>query len=128
MTAVSVLGLIGNAPSAGAADGWCSTTTSVWEDSGRFIQPATSSGSTSCIMGRGSSGSAVAELQRALVNCHELDTGGIDGVYGAQTESAVRSIQTRIGLKPDGIYGPDTRLHVFWQYYWNDGDVTCSFL
>ncbi|EFL13483.1 peptidoglycan-binding domain-containing protein [Streptomyces sp. C] len=127
IASASLVSLITLAPPASAADGWCSTTTSVWKSNGRFIHPATSSGSTSCLMGPGSSGPQVAELQRALTICQGLDTGGVDGVYGRKTEAAVKTVQARRSLKVDGIYGPDTNLFaIMWRYYWNDGQVTCS--
>jgi peptidoglycan hydrolase-like protein with peptidoglycan-binding domain len=50
---------------------------------------------------RGSTGDAVSGLQRALGL-------GADGVFGAQTEAAVRSLQRQKHLVPDGIVGPIT--------------------
>lgn len=35
-------------------------------------------------------------------------TGGLDGIFGAQTESAVRAYQSQVGLKQDGIIGCNT--------------------
>lgn len=32
-----------------------------------------------------------------------------DGVYGPNTEAAVRVFQRHAGLKPDGVFGPLTR-------------------
>jgi peptidoglycan hydrolase-like protein with peptidoglycan-binding domain len=54
----------------------------------------------------GSRGPAVARLQRAL---------GIraDGVFGPQTRAAVRTYQARHGLAADGIVGPKTRSALF---------------
>src|SRR6478609_6750229 len=53
------------------------------------------------LLKRGSSGPAVAALQRAL---------GIsaDGIFGPQTRAAVRSFQAAHGLGVDGIVGPIT--------------------
>ncbi len=53
------------------------------------------------LLKRGSSGSAVKELQRML---------GIevDGDFGPATEQAVKAFQTRQGLSVDGICGPAT--------------------
>lgn len=36
------------------------------------------------------------------------NTGGLDGVFGANTENSVRSYQRRKGLSVDGIIGPIT--------------------
>ncbi|MBD2056970.1 peptidoglycan-binding protein [Oculatella sp. FACHB-28] len=33
----------------------------------------------------------------------------LDGIYGPDTETAVKEFQKKIGLKPDGIVGPVTR-------------------
>jgi Transglycosylase-like domain/Putative peptidoglycan binding domain len=54
------------------------------------------------ILKRGDRGSAVRQVQTAL---------GIaaDGVFGAQTEQAVKRFQRSKGLTPDGIVGPQTR-------------------
>lgn len=54
----------------------------------------------------GSSGSAVKELQRLLVNIgYQVAT---DGAFGTGTESAVIAFQASQGLKPDGIVGNQT--------------------
>jgi peptidoglycan hydrolase-like protein with peptidoglycan-binding domain len=54
------------------------------------------------LLKKGSGGSAVASVQRAL---------GVpaDGVFGARTKAAVRAFQARKGLAVDGIVGPQTR-------------------
>jgi peptidoglycan hydrolase-like protein with peptidoglycan-binding domain len=55
----------------------------------------------------GSSGTAVRRLQRALTAA--LATAvGIDGSFGPNTETAVRSYQSSRGLGADGIVGPAT--------------------
>jgi len=54
------------------------------------------------VLKRGDRGAAVRKLQAAL----ELP---VDGVFGPQTEKAVKSFQKRKGLTVDGIVGPDTR-------------------
>jgi peptidoglycan hydrolase-like protein with peptidoglycan-binding domain len=60
---------------------------------------------------RGSEGPQVAQLQRQLKYGYETYAGDlvVDGVYGTQTETAVREFQRRTrGLKVDGIVGPAT--------------------
>jgi N-acetyl-anhydromuramyl-L-alanine amidase AmpD len=60
---------------------------------------------------RGSHGPQVAELQRRLKGAYAAYAGDlvIDGVFGVQTERAVREFQRRFGgLKVDGIVGPAT--------------------
>ncbi|NPV71319.1 MAG: hypothetical protein HPY55_11855 [Firmicutes bacterium] len=55
----------------------------------------------------GSSGKDVRELQRLLKSIG-FDPGSADGVFGEDTERAVRSFQKASGLAVDGIVGPDT--------------------
>jgi len=60
---------------------------------------------------RGSEGPQVAQLQRQLKYGDQAYAGHlvIDGLYGPQTEAAVREFQRRTrGLKVDGIVGPAT--------------------
>lgn len=59
------------------------------------------------VLKNGSRGPFVAELQR------NLNTTGFgplkdDGIYGAQTEAAVKAFQRKVGLKDDGWTGPRT--------------------
>ncbi len=59
------------------------------------------------ILRRGSRGEAVAELQRRLARAYVpfiVD----DGIFGRNTEAAVRAFQESRGLTPDGVCGPQT--------------------
>jgi hypothetical protein len=56
---------------------------------------------------RGSTGARVKTLQRWL-HQHGYTPGPRDGIYGPQTEAAVRRFQGAAGVKVDGIYGPQT--------------------
>ena len=55
----------------------------------------------------GSTGEAVRELQIALQQTGN-DPGPIDGVFGSQTEAAVKALQAERGIAVDGIVGPIT--------------------
>jgi g-D-glutamyl-meso-diaminopimelate peptidase len=55
----------------------------------------------------GMSGTDVMEMQ-AMLRKIGHDPGPIDGIFGAQTQSAVQRFQRRFGLVPDGIVGPAT--------------------
>ncbi len=56
---------------------------------------------------RGSSGSEVRKIQQRLLSWGYF-SGEVDGIYGPQTEEAVRYFQRKNGLAVDGIAGPDT--------------------
>jgi len=56
----------------------------------------------------GSSGNDVRRLQRILVMTKLLGYEEIDGVFGANTEAAVKDFQSGNGLTADGIVGPNT--------------------
>lgn len=60
-----------------------------------------SSATSSSSAGDTGSGNVVVALQRALGI-------GADGVFGPQTEAAIRSVQARHGLAVDGVVGPAT--------------------
>lgn len=55
----------------------------------------------------GSTGSEVRQIQTKLKNWGYY-TGSVDGVYGWQTESAVKDFQRKNGLTVDGIAGEKT--------------------
>lgn len=61
------------------------------------------------MMHRGHTGSDVTELQGFLSSLNFRIE--VDGVFGPQTESTVRSYQTIAGLETDGIVGPETQKH-----------------
>lgn len=55
----------------------------------------------------GMRGSAVARLQERL-RATGFFNGAIDGIFGAQTEMAVKAAQRSFRLDPDGVVGPAT--------------------
>jgi hypothetical protein len=67
-------------------------------------QPAPKSAPTegAVVVKRGDRGTAVRQVQSALGIA-------VDGVFGAQTEEAVKRFQKRKGIAVDGVVGPETR-------------------
>lgn len=59
------------------------------------------------VLRMGSSGSAVRDLQQRLLQAG-YNPGPIDGIFGSQTDRAVRAYQQARGLSIDGIVGPQT--------------------
>lgn len=58
----------------------------------------------------GAVGAEVKQLQEALLLAGEqLPKSGADGQYGKETVEAVKSLQSKFDLTPDGIYGSQTR-------------------
>ncbi len=45
---------------------------------------------------------------QCLLQHHGFDPGGVDGDYGEMTARAVKRLQKKAGVVPDGIVGPDT--------------------
>lgn len=61
------------------------------------------------VLQRGDSGSAVRKIQQALIFLgFPVPEVGANGIFGWETELAVRSYQEARGLKVDGIVGSDT--------------------
>jgi peptidoglycan hydrolase-like protein with peptidoglycan-binding domain len=56
---------------------------------------------------KGSTGNPVRRAQSRLTAAG-YDTGGVDGIFGAKTESGVKTFQGDQGLVVDGIVGPAT--------------------
>lgn len=63
--------------------------------------------STNTTLKNGSTGSGVTALQSAL-SALGYTVGTIDGDFGSNTESAVKTFQTANGLTVDGVAGPIT--------------------
>ncbi len=61
---------------------------------------------------RGDSGEYVSILQTYLATVSasypSIPTPNVDGVFGEQTEAAVRAFQQEFGLSPNGVVGPNT--------------------
>ena len=62
---------------------------------------------------KGSTGNPVRRAQKRLT-LGGYDTDGVDGIFGAKTETAVKRFQKDRGLTQDGIVGPKT---------WNEIDA-----
>ncbi|TYR79311.1 L,D-transpeptidase family protein [Priestia megaterium] len=73
--------------------------------SGGSTSPSTPA--TGNILKKGDRSSAVQDLQRKLTSIG-YDTKGIDGIFGSNTDIAVRKFQKDHGLAVDGIVGPAT--------------------
>lgn len=77
----------------------------------------------------GDSGDFVAELQRRLVGVKSLSEDAVNGFFDNRTQMGVSSFQMRVGLRADGIAGPETlrRLNaVMTGGTWNDDTKTGS--
>jgi peptidoglycan hydrolase-like protein with peptidoglycan-binding domain len=61
-------------------------------------------------LSRGSRGDAVKSVQQALVNRGLTVAGGVDGVFGPGTETAVKSFQSSSGITPTGVVDDATAL------------------
>ncbi|MFE0508362.1 peptidoglycan-binding protein [Streptomyces sp. NPDC058964] len=61
----------------------------------------------SATLGSGNAGPEVAEAQ-CLLRRAGISPGGIDGLFGPLTRSAVKDLQKRAGLVVDGVIGPYT--------------------
>ena len=59
------------------------------------------------VVRRGSTGLAVRRVQKRLTLAG-YDTGGVDGIFGANTESGVKALQRDSHLTQDGVVGPRT--------------------
>lgn len=70
-------------------------------------QPSTPTATSQPVLRPGMEGDAVKQLQQRLQSLG-LYSGPIDGLFGSQTESAVRQAQRTNNLTVDGIVGPAT--------------------
>ncbi len=67
------------------------------------------------VLKKGARGSKVKGLQNEL-NQRGFNAGAADGVFGTQTEQAVKALQSANGIAADGIVGPDT-----WRELYSEG-------
>jgi len=78
-------------------------------------QPPIATGASSADLSRGSEGAQVQQLQKEL-NEWRVSNGmtpiAEDGVFGGNTETAVREFQKATGLKEDGIAGANSRIRM----------------
>jgi peptidoglycan hydrolase-like protein with peptidoglycan-binding domain len=100
-------------------------TTTVFRNLARV--PASSGGSTSCLIGDGLVGCsgcwAVRALQQSLNHCHGAHLEE-DGIWGRLTREALRDVQEDRNITPDGIYGPASRDAM--RHHTPDPQVSCA--
>lgn len=103
---------------AGIAAAGCAKTKKVYWGTPAASLPVSSGGSVNCVLGPGSSGSAVKALQHALARCHKvnLGSGGVDGIYGERTWAGVLAVQRAAGIAQDGVYGLQTQRSMLWDF------------
>ncbi|MDR2377894.1 MAG: peptidoglycan-binding protein [Bifidobacteriaceae bacterium] len=70
----------------------------------------TSKTTRNCIVGHPTNGTHVKAVQNAAKSCYGQNLGnfGVDGYTGEYFISAVKGVQSAVGVTKDGIYGPNT--------------------
>lgn len=70
---------------------------------------ATTATSSATVLHKGSSGEVVKQLQNDLISLdYSCGNDGADGIFGGNTEKAVKKFQKENGLDDDGVAGPLT--------------------
>lgn len=59
---------------------------------------------------------AVVWLQWSLRECHGQPIA-VDGRFGSATRQALVNVQRRLGINPDGVYGPQTWRNLNWPVF-----------
>ncbi|MEV7343927.1 peptidoglycan-binding domain-containing protein [Streptomyces sp. NPDC093544] len=114
-------GALAGAPSATAADyAPCSYGATIYNKvtnptSYKYIPYATGA-TPNCWLDRGMSNTAVRALQKNLNSCYGYKLA-TDGIFGELTESALVSVQKKVGVVADGDYGPNTKNAMVWANY-----------
>lgn len=114
---VAATAVIPGIPSAAlASHGWCNRTAQVYGTDGHLIHipsVGATAASTHCLMGEGSVGDHVGNLQASLATCYGANLRD-DEVFGPLTKRALEQAQTTERITSDGVYGPETRNRLKW--------------
>lgn len=89
-----------------------------WAGSGSGYYYAGYSNAWNTVVGYGSTGNQVKEIQ-CLVGYFAADPGPVDGIYGANTQQAVVKAQQICGISEDGVVGPQTWRCIREPRFWN---------
>jgi peptidoglycan hydrolase-like protein with peptidoglycan-binding domain len=114
MLALVAAGVLAGASPAAAAQPRCNTGSTYINASGAaYEMPAVMNGTTygsfSCYLSyKIEKNSGVYQVQQALIYCYDLNIA-LDSIYGNETVNAVKTVQRRLGIGADGIYGDQTR-------------------
>jgi peptidoglycan hydrolase-like protein with peptidoglycan-binding domain len=132
--AAALLPVLVSATPASAATPTCTGTSVVTGDNGFNIRVPTVGNAHpnqfECILGPGDTSTAVTRLQIDLDVCYG-DNLSTDGIYGTNTENAIKAVQRAGGLtgaQVDGIYGPITMIGFLYRETNSDmGVPPCTF-
>lgn len=102
----------------------CTGTTTVRDASGGYLDVPSIGGNTDCLLGVGDVSAAVFDLQSNLNDCYNSGLA-LDSDFGPATKAALQAAQRDAGITADGVYGPVTRDHLFWQV---SGVPACSII
>jgi peptidoglycan hydrolase-like protein with peptidoglycan-binding domain len=121
-TAATATSLVAaSAPAQAAATPNCTTVKSAYVGNGWYLNApaynATSGSHFNCYLELGDRNSGVTWLQSTIQYCYDDGELVVDGYYGTQTRSRVRTIQAIHGVSVTGIYGPKTRSGMYWRLY-----------
>ena len=78
--------------------------------SSKSSSSSSSSSSSKSYLSKGDRGDAVKTMQTMLIACgYSCGSAGADGIFGNDTDKAVRAFQKAAGLSVDGLYGPASK-------------------
>ncbi|WP_262848429.1 peptidoglycan-binding domain-containing protein [Mumia quercus] len=119
MTMLVGIGVTATATPAHAATPTCTEAVRKYSASGErmFIPVQYSTLSPTCVMKRGNRNNAVKYLQEVMRDTYDYNIA-VDGDFGPATQSALISLQRRLGITADGVYGPQTRDAICWPLYY----------
>jgi len=112
-------GAVAVAPPASAAVAYtvCTHSWDIYDNFSRLAPlPSTSNHVFQCFLTNGDTGAGVRTLQRTLNQCYGRGLE-VDGVFGDDTEAALRFAQEDANIGDDGEYGPVTREAIRMRWY-----------
>jgi peptidoglycan hydrolase-like protein with peptidoglycan-binding domain len=113
---IAVFGITLSPPAMASTTASCTSLTLYKDAQGVWTQIPTIGWEThrdNCLLGIGNQSVAVERLQWSLRFCYNRSIA-LDGVFGPQTESALRYAQRAEHISADGVYGPQTRDDLKW--------------
>ncbi|HZL01844.1 MAG TPA: peptidoglycan-binding domain-containing protein [Cellulomonas sp.] len=110
------VGSVAVAAPASAALGYCNSYDPREGNTG--VPYSTASGTNSCYLVAGVTGTGVKALQEAMVGCYG-EAIAVDSSFGPATKAALKRTQAKLGIAVDGSYGPQTHNAMLFHGYAN---------